>query len=488
MPNIDYLNLNETSALIKSIDEPRDQAIILLFLNTGLFLSELIDLKIDAIDWETKMVVVSGDPACRQGRRQRQIPLNDQVFEALARWSKERLDTSSDYFFVTTKGKVKELSDRAVDKLIRKYASKAGIRKKVNAQILRNTFAVNLFRKDITMDKATAILGITDSQSINRYIQAAKQPATVPQPTELEHLDSRSTISKMTSRLFPVKPKKAKAITKIKGAIEASPKEVIFGRDGMIREIQADLNKGQAVLLAGPLGVGKTHILKYISHRIPSLYIASPTPIKNMLVQICDKLGVKLKTRASTKDIIEAIKNSKGVTPPVLIIDNLNNLKISDVDSFLVLLENFTILTAIEEVNPKMKQLWWKFKQIEIHPLSEPAAKELIKYLTQNLSISDYEMLENRILTLSNRLPLAIVDMAHQISHKPVVTRDVVREMYHEAGIKYRDWTAAVVFLWAIIIAFRFIALGTHSFEGYILAGFGLASIGVLRYFVFRMR
>jgi hypothetical protein len=45
-------------------------------------------------------------------------------------------------FLNTTKGKVKELSDRAVDKLIRKYAQQAGIRKKVNAQILRNTFAV----------------------------------------------------------------------------------------------------------------------------------------------------------------------------------------------------------------------------------------------------------------------------------------------------------------------------------------------------------
>ncbi|MCX5751236.1 MAG: hypothetical protein NT099_06185 [Candidatus Saganbacteria bacterium] len=71
---------------------------------------------------------------------------------------------------------------------------------------------------------------------------------------------------------------------------------------------------------------------------------------------------------------------------------------------------------------------------------------------------------------------------------KPVVTREVTREVYHEAGIKYRDWTASVVFLWAIIIAFRFTALGTHSFEGYILAGFGLASVGVLRYFIFRIR
>ncbi|MBU1022523.1 MAG: ATP-binding protein, partial [Candidatus Margulisbacteria bacterium] len=63
-----------------------------------------------------------------------------------------------------------------------------------------------------------------------------------------------------------------------------------------------------------------------------------------------------------------------------------------------------------------------------------------------------------------------------------------VREVYHEAGIRYRDWTAAVVILWALAIMFRFVALGTHSFEGYILAGFGMATIMVMRFFAFRGR
>jgi len=39
-----------------------------------------------------------------------------------------------------------------------------------------------------------------------------------------------------------------------------------------------------------------------------------------------------------------------------------------------------------------------KFKQFELKPLSDTASREMIKYLTQNISIGDYEMLESRIL------------------------------------------------------------------------------------------
>ena len=52
-------------------------------------------------------------------------------------------------------------------------------------------------------------------------------------------------------------------------------------------------------------------------------------------------------------------------------------------------------------------------------------------------SISDYEMLETRDLTLANGLPIAIVDMIHQISHIPVISKDVIRDVYHEAGVHY---------------------------------------------------
>ena len=90
-------------------------------------------------------------------------------------------------------------------------------------------------------------------------------------------------------------------------------------------------------------------------------------------------------------------------------------------------------------------------------------------------------MLETRLLTLSNGLPLAIVDMVNQLSHLPTVTKDSIREVYHEAGVRYRDWTNVILFIYWIAVLFRFVALGTRSYESYFLAGFGVTLLMILR-------
>ncbi len=478
---LEYLTLNEIKAFLNAINDTRDRALIILFLNTGLFLTEVTSLKVDSIDWKKKILSVPGN-------RKRTIPLNDQVFEALAKWSKERPAGKIPDLFVTTKGALKDLTSRGVDYLIRKYAEQAGIKKRVNPQILRNTFAVRLFSEEPSIEKASAILGISDPESINRYIQASKRPPAKVEITEkLEHIDTRHPVVKAVSKLFPTKPKIVKPTTAIKGPITPSPEEVIFGRDNVIADIKADIAKSQPVLLTGPLGIGKTHLLIHMSKVLGpnTLYISAPNPLKTALMQILVKLDPewqkKLNTRASTKEITDYIVKIKGAKPPVLLIDNLNNIKISDIDPILTLLNNFPILAAADEVKPKLKQVWWQLKQVPLPPLNEDASKELIKYLTQNLTISDYEMLETRVLTLSNGLPLAIVDMIHQISHIPMVSKDVIRDVYHEAGIHYRDWTTVIIFIYWIAVIFRFVALGTKSYEAYFLAGFGVTLLMILR-------
>jgi hypothetical protein len=495
MPHpVEHLNSSQVADLLAAADDTRDRAILVLFLNTGVFLSELIDLKVDSIDWENKILKISGS-------RPRQLPLNDQAFDALAKWSQERANVPTNNFFITTKGQPKQLSDRAVDKIIRQAASRAKIKSKVNAQVLRNTFAIRLFTKEKTVARAAEILGISDAQSISRYINAAKQiddTRATPAPAELQHVATQSKLAALSQCLFPTKPKIVKPSNIASRPTEVDFENIIIGREKIIEEIKTQLNHKQSVLLHGRLGVGKTHILKYIAKTLGdgAVYFPSPTPIKPLLLGLCAKLkssrAESINSRSSTQQILDCLidVNGSGIigTRPILIIDNLNNLRSADMEIFLTLLQNFIILTAADEKTAKLDQVWWKFKLIEANPLPKDAAKELIRALTANLSISDYDLLETRILTLSDGLPLAIVDMTKQLSHHHVVTRDAIREIYHEAGVRYRDWTSAVVILWAAIIMFRFIALGTHSFESYILAGFGMSVIMVMKYFAARGR
>jgi len=57
---IQCLTINESSVLIKTIDDTHNLAIVTLFLNIGLLLAELIDIKTSSIDWDKKIFPISG--------------------------------------------------------------------------------------------------------------------------------------------------------------------------------------------------------------------------------------------------------------------------------------------------------------------------------------------------------------------------------------------------------------------------------------------
>ena len=295
----------------------------------------------------------------------------------------------------------------------------------------------------------------------------------------------RRLIDKTRAKISPAKPISQASNVKVTPA--PSTEDVVFGREEIIADIKENLGKNQSILLTGPLGIGKTHILKYISTSLglDSLYIPSPSSLKNVLTQILDKLEphwkYKMQERTTTRNLSDLLAKAKGATPIILMIDNLDVIKVSDIDAILNLLSNFTILAAADDMKPKLKQVWWKFKQFELAPLGEAPARELIKHLTKDLTISDYEMLETRLLTLSNGIPLAIVDTVEQLSHLPSVTKDDIRGVYHEAGVRYRDWSNVILFIYWIAVLFRFVALGTHSYESYFLAGFGITLLMILK-------
>jgi len=479
---LEYLTETETKALVKEINSPRDLAMILLFLDTGIRLTELLELNIDSIDYDKKLLHITGS-------RKRDIPINGELFEALTAWSRERIDNPSEALFVTSKGEPKRISPRAIDKIIRKYAFDAGINKLINAHILRKTFAVRLMAKETSIDSASNILGVTDPKSIRRYIKAAHSEKESHIPVQdLEKLDTRPRIIRHITKFIQRKPKEAHVI---KPQTVSDKEEITIGRNAVLSEIRENLSKELSTLLVGPPGIGKSHLLNVIAKETGALYLDSPTPIKQFLQKLCEKYcpdwsqRLPSKTRSSAKEIVELLSNTIKTKDKkdILIVDSLDNLKSSDVETILSLFDSFTILAAADETPTRLKELWWKFRRIDLPPLDREASKELIKHLTSGLTIADYELLETRILTISNGLPLAIVEMVGQVSHLPVVKKEDAREVYHEAGVRYRDWTAVIIVLWSIATSSRFINLGAQSIEGYILAVLGMAAlVGGIRF------
>src|SRR5439155_17246615 len=108
----------------------RDRAILELFYASGLRLSELTGLDIDDINLSAQMVRTLG-----KGGKQRLVPFNRSTATAIRAYlkdrellmrSRERGRVKSDPLFVNYRGS--RLTVRSVDRLVRCYAARSGVR------------------------------------------------------------------------------------------------------------------------------------------------------------------------------------------------------------------------------------------------------------------------------------------------------------------------------------------------------------------------
>ncbi len=136
----------------------RDRAILALLFSTGLRVSELCGLSVDEIDLTRDEFSVRG-----KGDKIRVVFLSDSAKVAIKNYLKERQDIS-DALFVrhgkSATGKANlRLSPRTVQRLIKHYAIKAGITRKVTPHIIRHSFATDLLRNGADLRSVQALLG-----------------------------------------------------------------------------------------------------------------------------------------------------------------------------------------------------------------------------------------------------------------------------------------------------------------------------------------
>lgn len=134
-----YLTLDESVALLHSIDgkfEKRDFAIITLFLNCGLRLSELVNINMK--DMKENVLTVTG-----KGNKERTVYLNkacqDAIREYIAVRPKDGLK-DREALFISNRGT--RMGRRTVEMMVKKYLEQAGIdSKKYSPHKLRHTAA-----------------------------------------------------------------------------------------------------------------------------------------------------------------------------------------------------------------------------------------------------------------------------------------------------------------------------------------------------------
>jgi integrase/recombinase XerC len=166
-----YLRSDEyTKMLSLAGANPRNYAILQVFLQTGIRVSELAHLKIEDIDFVKPAITVRG-----KGKQEREIALEKKGIHALKSYLAVRVDRISPRVFLNYQGE--PISERGIRKLVVKYRKEAGITKKASCHTLRHTFATYKAEKGVSPFQLQQWLGHANLNTTQIYVHLGKQNA-----------------------------------------------------------------------------------------------------------------------------------------------------------------------------------------------------------------------------------------------------------------------------------------------------------------------
>jgi len=161
--SLDLITQEELKRLLqtpneKSLIGKRDKAILELLFSTGLRVSELCALNKNNVDLKKDDFSIQG-----KGGKVRVVFLSDVAKEALQKYLDARKDFEEALFIRYGKkaeiGEDKRISPRAMQRLLKQSAIKAGITKKVTPHIIRHSFATDLLNNGADIRSVQAMLG-----------------------------------------------------------------------------------------------------------------------------------------------------------------------------------------------------------------------------------------------------------------------------------------------------------------------------------------
>ena len=168
----DILTQEEAQRLLSSAQEnPRDYAIIIIFLYSGIRLSELRNLRISDINFESNTISIKSG----KGDKDRLLPLHPDAKAAILRYLKYRADNgimpkdNGDILFPGYKQPT--LSVYPIFRLVREYCARAGITKRISAHKLRHTALSQLYKATKDIRFVQKIAGHSRIATTEIYVQ-----------------------------------------------------------------------------------------------------------------------------------------------------------------------------------------------------------------------------------------------------------------------------------------------------------------------------
>ena len=168
------LTENEVKTLLDSIPcdnffSLRDRVIMELLYSSGIRVNELVNLNINDVDFFNEEIKVTG-----KGNKERIVPVGSVAINFLQKYVKELKNKINTKILFINKNKGR-LTTRAVEMIVKSYAKKVGILKRVTPHTLRHSFATHLLDRGADLRSVQELLGHSNLSTTQIYTHLSIQ-------------------------------------------------------------------------------------------------------------------------------------------------------------------------------------------------------------------------------------------------------------------------------------------------------------------------
>jgi len=151
----------------------RDRVIFELFYTTGIRVTELINLRIEDVNLEERILRI----AKGKGNKPRLVPLCKIMVEYMKEYIEEvrplfLRDKESSYLFITVKGKGFTHRNE-IQMILKKYSNKAGIKRKIGTHHFRASCATRMMEGGASIRHIQEMLGHDKLETTERYLKVS---------------------------------------------------------------------------------------------------------------------------------------------------------------------------------------------------------------------------------------------------------------------------------------------------------------------------
>jgi integrase/recombinase XerC len=157
-----YVEQKDMDTLFSYVEFPdtwnglTDKLLIAIFYNTGMRLSELVNIKESQIDFGNRSIKVLG-----KGNKERIIPVSAQMSQNIKRYIKKKreelIQFDDEFLLISSKGK--KLYQKHVYLCVKKYLGAVTTIDKKSPHVLRHTFATHLTNSGAELNSVKELLG-----------------------------------------------------------------------------------------------------------------------------------------------------------------------------------------------------------------------------------------------------------------------------------------------------------------------------------------